>query len=158
MALIVRYGSMRYLANTEIAIIGAGDYSERQGFYDKIKSINRGYYKKDFFDPKDRRSGAIIISNIMSDSEIPPRYFAQLAEFKIRSMKGNPVDNAKCLEKRLKSRFKDSAKRHLCVMKDNEVIELKPDMRFFDGYIERAKEVSAYLNGSLEEVIRLGKE
>ena len=156
MALIVRYGTMKYDPNV-VAVIGAGDYSDRQRFYDDVAKINRQYRKKDFVNPENYRFGALRSSRLFTDSKKPTEVFAQFAELNLREFNGSAIGNCLLLEERLVKKFKDSAKRHLVVKDVDSIVEVLPSNHYFWDRAGRDYEIGSYLDGSFDEFV-LGKK
>jgi hypothetical protein len=156
MSLIVRYGAMRYNDRSSIGIVGAGPESEREQFYKKLEELNKTYRRKDFRNAQDYVFGAISIKSLMGDRVNPRNYFAQFAEFDFDAIKGNKRKNAETLERKLKYRFNDSARRHLLILRENTITELTPEMPFPD--LQEREEILKYLSASLDEMIGLSKK
>lgn len=159
MTLIVRYGTMRHDRNI-VAVIGAGDESERQKYYDTIKDINNVYTKKYFVDPEEHHFGAVRISRLLADSgttesrrkNIFNLYFAQFGELDLRNLKGNKVEDMVAFARKLKRRFKKDAKSNLVVLVNEEVKELAKDVNPLGFYNNRNDEIDEYMKASFKEI------
>jgi hypothetical protein len=154
MALVVRYGGMRYDSSV-IAVIGAGDEFERKQFYDNVAKINRQYRKKDFVSVDAYHFGALRVSRLFTDSARPSNlFFAQFAELDLKDLGGVAKDNCLVLEKRLNNKFGDSCKRHLVVEDKGSFVDVVPGTSFFWDGFGRDYEVKNYLNGSFDEFVK----
>ncbi|MBW2991852.1 hypothetical protein KY345_01405 [Candidatus Woesearchaeota archaeon] len=147
--MIIRYGTMRYCRDV-VGIIGSGERGELNVFYEGIDHINRGFNRSDFVSEEGFKSGAITISDFVYNN-LQPDYAAQFAEFDLRKLKGAKKSKAS-LERRLKRWLGEYTRRHLVVLgRNEEIIELTPEMNFFRRNTSEDSEIKAYLSASLKE-------